>query len=337
MAVSRVGGSSGKLSGQVGSDIYQIRKNADGTYTQTVYQKGQRVETTFTPRLQAQRMCIGMVESLMKQLKPVVGISYQSGRNKTASANAFSATNVRLVLRDAQEHWYANNVFVFPYFRRGYPDFSDIGGPYMMSSGTLTYNIYNELLVDDFPRRLWDGYQNDHFQLYGLKFDCRLGIETVDQWRKRHRTTVMDAIVWVGFREWVVWDDPDEDPDPYYKHDYIIASFNSKIPSNTILTRQVVQDLFVFKSDMNVEIRFRKDNTAFCIGKSCDIDNLDEQFYYHAGFSISYLSGKKQISSSYYSATSGITDRPYVTNQQPSMVFGSWMGEPTVRPYPTPF
>ena len=56
------------LSGQVGSTVYQIRNNGDGTLTQVAYAKGERTETTFSPKLQAQRMCMGMVESLMKQL-----------------------------------------------------------------------------------------------------------------------------------------------------------------------------------------------------------------------------------------------------------------------------
>ena len=115
------------LSGQVGSTIYQIKKNDNGTYTQFAYSKGERTETTFTPKLQAQRMCVGMVESLMKQLKPLVSISFQAGKNKTASCNSFSAANLRLVRRDCQDHWNSGNVFgqawsvlVFrfePYFR----------------------------------------------------------------------------------------------------------------------------------------------------------------------------------------------------------------------------
>ena len=129
MAISRVGGTKGKLSGQVGSTIYQIRKNADGTFTQIAYNKGERTETTFSPKLQAQRMCMGMVESLMKQLKPLIGISFQAGTNKTKSCNAFSAANLRLVQRDCMEHWYANNKFVFPRQYKGYPDFSELGGP----------------------------------------------------------------------------------------------------------------------------------------------------------------------------------------------------------------
>ena len=337
MAVSRVGGSSGKLSGQVGNDIYQIRKNADGTYTQTVYQKGQRVETTFTPRLQAQRMCIGMVESLMKQLKPVVGISYQSGRNKTASANAFSAANIRLVLRDAQEHWYANNSFVFPYFRRGYPDFSDLGGPYMMSSGTLQYNLFDEVYYNEMPKAGWEPVERVNDLFNGLRFDCRIGYETIEQFRKRHKITAMDAVCWVGFREWMVYNDPEEDPDMFYKHDYIIASMNNSLPSNTILTRNVILQLFNIKSDMDVNVIFKKDNTSFAIGKLTDLQGKDEQYYYQAGFSISYITGKKQISTSFYRPVGFNDDTPYITNQQPANVFGSWMGEPTVRPYPSPF
>ena len=337
MAVSRIGGSSGKLTGQVGSDVYQIRKNADGTYTQIVYQKGQRVETTFTPKLQAQRMCMGMVESLMKQLKPVVSISYQSGKSKTASANAFSSTNVMLVMRDCQDHWYDNNVFVFAYQRKGYPDFTELGGRYMISSGTLSFNLFDRVLFDEFPKYRWDGIPRIDDQLYGLYFDCRIGQETLEQFRKRHRMTILDGMCWVGFREWIVTVDPDEGGELYTKHDYIIVSWNSSIPSSTILTRQVIADLFKFKTNANVDIVFKKDNSAFAIGRITDFGNEDEQYFYQTGFSISYITGKKQISTSIYTPVGDPSLGPYMLNRQPSMVFGSWMGQPMVRPYPSPF
>ena len=136
MAVSRVGGTKGKLTGQVGSIVFQVRKNPDGSYTQITYEKGQRVETQLTPKVQAQRMCVAMVESLMRDLKPIATISYQAGKNKSQSLNSFAAQNLRLLQRDCKEHWYADNLFVYPRPRRTDLNVRDLGGRWLISSGS---------------------------------------------------------------------------------------------------------------------------------------------------------------------------------------------------------
>lgn len=114
MARSKVGGSSGKLKGQVGDVVYQVKKNSDGTYTQYVYSKGERTEETITPTLQAQRMCTAMVQSIMRDLKEVWRLSWQNARTKIASLNEMSSFNLRLVLNDAHMHWYEGNKFIYP-------------------------------------------------------------------------------------------------------------------------------------------------------------------------------------------------------------------------------
>ena len=336
MAISRVGGTKGMLSGQVGKTIYQIKNNGDGTFTQIAYNKGERTETRFSPKLQAQRMCMGMVESLMKQLKPIVGISFQSGRNKTTSCNAFSSANLRLVQRDCMEHWYEGNKFVFPYQYKGYPDFSELGGPYMISSGTLKDNLYDELLFDSYAPAQWRDLPYNDSALWGLKFNVRVGVDTLEQFRQRHGMTIMDKICFAGFKTWISYDPDPEDPQTLTKHDYFIASFNRSFPSSVVLTPEVLVDLFQFKTNASPNIYISRDNDAICVGCCLDFQHSDESYYYWAGFSESHLTGKKQISTSFYGNEWPNGD-PYLFERQPAMVFGSWMGEPTVKPYPSPF
>lgn len=336
MAKARVGGTKGMLSGQVGSTIYQIKKNDNGTYTQYAYSKGERTETTFTPKLQAQRMCVGMVESLMKQLKPLVSISFQAGKNKTASCNSFSAANLRLVRRDCQDHWNSGNVFVFPIQYRGYPDFSELGGPYMISSGSLSFNLFDTILFDDYPPANWQSVPYPDGMLWGMEFDCRLGVETVGTFRSRHRMTVFDKMCFAGFRTWIEDSGEDDDPLTLSKHDYIIASFNLGIAPDTVITAELLPELFKYQSNIQPEIYVSRDNSRFVIGKCLNYAAQDEMYYYWTAFSVSNLTGKKQISTSFYSNEVGADD-PYLLHRQPSMVFGSWMGEPSVKPWPSPW
>ena len=336
MAISRVGGTKGKLSGQVGSTIYQIKNNGDGTFTQIAYAKGERTETTFSPKLQAQRMCMGMVESLMKQLKPLIGISFQAGTNKTKSCNAFSAANLRLVQRDCMEHWYVDNKFVFPYQYKGYPDFSELGGPYMISSGSLKDNLYDELLFDSYAPAGWRDLPYTDSALWGLKFNVRVGVDTLEQFRQAHKMTILDKICFAGFKTWISYEPDPEDPRHMTKHDYFIASFDRSIPSNVVLTPDVLVDLFKFNTNADPRVYISRDNDAICVGCCLDIQHSDESYYYWAGFSESHLTGKKQISTSFYGNDLSDSD-PYLVERQPSMVFGSWMGEPTRKHYPSPF
>lgn len=336
MATSRVGGTKGLLNGQVGSDIYQIRNNGNGTYTQIVYAKGVRTETTFSPKLQAQRMCTGMVQSLMKQLKPVVSLSFEAGRNKTASCNSFSAANIRLVQRDCMDHWDGHNRFVFPIQRKGYPDFSELGGPYMISSGSLKKNLFDAIEAEEYARPYWKDLPYAEAKLYGLVFNINIGVDTLNDFRNSHAITMLDKFFFVAFREWVSYEPDPDDPQQYSQHTYLIAQLDRKLSSDTVLTEDVIKNMFVVNSNYTAGVFIARDGKRACVGLCCNPAGTDDQMFYWAGFCESHAGGKKKISTSYY--TNDVNpDEPYMLNRQPSMVFGSWMGEPSVRPYPSPF
>lgn len=336
MAVSKTGGTKGKLRGQVGTTIYQVRRNDDGTYTQILYQKGERVETQTSPKLQAQRMYTAMVESLMKQLKPVGRISMQSGKNKSQSLNAFSSWNLRFVANDAKAHWYGNQQFVYPRHHRTDINVQDLGGPYVISSGTLDHNIYDREVFDNYAAATWlnptfrDGF------VFGVQFTCEIGVTSVGQFFKAHRMTRLDKIVMAGFHDWIDYDEDPDDPQEYMKHSYFIASVNYSIRDEEIMTPEVIRNLLKFESDMSPVILMARDGHSFCVGVNTDYQGKDDQFYYVAYFSISYPRGKKEISSSEYHNPEGGAE-PWLWNQHPSYVFGSWMGDPTNPNYPSPY
>lgn len=336
MAVSRIGGSSGKIRGQVGDTIYQVKRNPDGTYTQYVYSKGGHTEETLTPKLQAQRMCVAMVQSIMRDLKPVAGISFQAGRNKSASLNSFSSNNIRLVQRDCKDHWDGGNLFIYPHRHRTDKEIKDLGGNFMISSGTLERNSFDAVVEEIDAKMYYKDCWSEWPYLYGLTYTCRIGVETVEEFLKRYKLTRSDKVVFAGFKDMIVYEPDPDDPQEFYRNEYMIASINMRIPGNTVMTESVISELFQIQSSMDCRVFFRKDGLGFLIGHLCLYMENDEMFYCVSGFTISYWSGKKEISTSFYTNTEG-ESTPWLYNAEPAQVFGSWMGEPWHVPYPNPF
>lgn len=336
MASGRVGGTKSKISGQVGSAIYQVRRNDDGSYTQVVTAKGERTETSTTPRLQAQRMCTAMVESMMRDLKPVGRISMQSGANKSKSLNAFSHFNLLRVAQDCKTNWYGNNQFVYPQHSRDDLNVKDLGGTYMISSGTLQFELFDSLYFTNNPRQVLNGDFNIGQEFYGVKFLVQSGVTTYGQLLKSWRMTRLDAVVFCGLRYYLEQPDPEQDGVEYIKHNYLIMTPNPAIRDNDPLTDDVFAQLFVINHSWLPIVTRSKDGTFLVVGWRTELDSMDEVLWYWAGFSISYLDGRKKISSSSYSSPTNETF-PWLRNASPSDVFGSWMSEPMVKPYPSPF
>lgn len=336
MATSKVGGTSGKLKGQVGDTIYQVKKNSDGTYTQYVYQKGERTEETITPRLQAQRMITAIVESIMRDLKEVWRLSWQDAKTKVASLNEMSSYNLRLVQNDAKMHWYGNNLFIYPHRLRTDKQIKDLGGVFRISQGTLLKNLFDSEIYDDFPARRWSGVRSFSDQLYGVVFSANFGRETVAEWMRRHGITYSDNVCFCGFHDWYKWNEGDEESVEYWKNEYFIVSFDMSVPQGAIMTPQILDQLMKIKSSLAPRFIIGKNNAEFAIGWIAQVDEKDETFFYVASFSISFAGGRKKVKTSSYHNPEGGSE-PWWMNQCPANVLGSWMGEPQVIPYPYPW
>lgn len=336
MASSRIGGTSGKLRGQIGDTVYQVRREADGSFTQIIYQKGERVETQTSPKLQAQRMCVAIVESLMRDLKAIGNISFQSGKNKSQSLNAFSSNNLRMVKRDCEANWYHDNRFVYPKHLRTDIQIRDLGGPYIISSGSLSGNIFDREVFSEYAGRDYDSVAPADQYFYGVEFDCQIGVTTVGQFIRAHRMSKLDRFGFCFFRQWLSWPGVEEEGVILLHHNYIIGSFNTRLADDTIITPDVVTQLFALTSDVDPVVLIGRNGDRFAIGKLCDYYRVDEQCYYMTGFSISQVSGKKQISTSFYHTPDG-SDDPWYNDSAPCHVFGSWMSQYDVDPYPSPF
>ena len=336
MASGRVGGTRSKVSGQIGSEIFRVVRNPDGTYTQIVSAKGEQTSTFTTPRLQAQRMVTAMVESMMKQLKPVGRISMQSGANKSKSLNAFSSFNLRLVAQDCKAHWYQDNQFVYPRHLRDNIDIYDLGGLYMISSGTLQGNGFDELYTETRGRQVLKDWPSNDIEFYGVKLKINSNVQTVGQFLFSHALTRLDTIVFVGFRTWLEQPDQEEEPIEHAEHNYLIATINPSVKDDELIQDEVLERLFIFETNYQPSFAIAKDNSFCAMGFAADIVTLTMQYHYWAAFTISYRDGRKKISSSSYRPIPPFTGQ-WLLYAAPTNVFGTWIGDPGNRHYPSPF
>lgn len=336
MASGRVGGTRSKITGQVGNTIYQVRRNDDGSYTQITMQKGVATKTTTTPKLQAQRMCTAMVESLMRDLKEVGRISMQSGVNKSKSLNAFSSMNLMLLLQDCKANWYSGNQFIYPTRSAEKLYVNDLGGNYLISAGTLQGNLFDRLYYEPKAYRVLNGISKTGNQFFGLELNVQLNVDTIESFMLRHRMTRLDSIVFCAFRHWLEYNIEEDELQEKTQHSWVICKINPSMPSETILDESAIARMFVTNSNHSVLVTTLKTGKAICIGFQTDLQDLDEDIYYWAGFSISYLEGKKRISNSTYkSIASGGGN--WLLNAAPTDVFATWIGAPFWEKQPSPW
>lgn len=337
MASGRVGGTRSRVTGAVGDVVYQVRRNDDGTYTQIVMSKRSETTSTTTPKLQAQRMVTAMVESMMKQLKEVATISFQSGANKSKSLNAFSSYNLQLVARDMQAHWYGSNDFVYPRHNDNYSDDIDLGGLYCLSAGTLQFNLFEDWYVVGSNWRQWPEINEDYLESVMIRWNLPDTRCTVDDFFSRYRITPLDTIVFCAFlAKYITPSDPDGEETEIFKHCYAILKPNPDISGETVITRENFGQIFNVKSNFDFTWTMKIDGSQIGLAFSSDNYTNVSIWGYCGAFSISYLEGKKKISTAYYKSISH-DEKPWMYNSAPTNVFSTWMGEGNNSHYPSPF
>lgn len=336
MASGRVGGTRSKKRGQVADVIYQVVRNPDGTYTQISYGKPENITQTITPRLQAQRMCTCMVEALMRDLKPIGNICMQSAANKSKSLNAFSSYNLTLVAQDCKVNWYSGNQYYYPATIEVGTAAEQMGGRFMLSAGTWQYNGFDELVSVMSPINIWPHRDYLGKWFCGMRFRLNGNGETIGSFLQRHWLTSLDSVCFAGLHSWIDFETDPDDPIFTTRHSYIIAKLNSAVAPELPVSESTLNQLFVCDSDWDVLKKCSGDGRDYYIGFLVDHENLDARFHTYGGFTISYMEGKKKISSSRMVLDTNESDT-YFTGHAPANCFGYWMGEPRVNPYPSPF
>lgn len=336
MASGRVGGTKSKVSGQIGSEIYQIVRNDDGTYSQVVMAKGVKTVITVTERGRAQQMCTAMIESLMAELKAIGSVSFQSGANKSKSLNAFSSFNLRRVADDCKANWYSGNRFFYPTARAT----KNPGGLYMLSSGTLQREMYDKLVTyydnpDDVPPIYPYAYT-----FIGLRVNIPRSVQTIGDLLRVKQWTRRDSMHFVFCHERIQWKEEGESKIVREGHDYISVQLAANLSDNTPVSAESLQALFGITASFDYYYLYDEQDSAVWIGYN-DSDaivdpNFTDRIFFYGAFSIMYGSGKKQVSS-HNMVTQGSESEGYLEGNAPTNVFSTWMGQSYGQPWPSPF
>lgn len=336
MASGRVGGTKSKISGSVGSLTYKIVPNGDGTYTQIVGEKKQVYTQTKTARLAVQQMCTAQVESMMRDLKVVLGYAFQSAANKSKSLNAFSTFNLMLLAQDCKQHWTGGGDFYYPQKNH----FEEVAGPYMLSSGTLPYNCYHSIGCPIDYDLLDDGFiPETNFQNYngvGAYFKTKSSDVTIRDFMSTNRLTYTSQIFVVGCMQIFTTDPETEETTEEIHWHYAIITLNPQISMNMQLTQQSMSDLFFVQGDWNPRIIYLPKNRGVFIG-ALEYDPVQEnQLQAMGAFSIDYYQGRKLTKSAKIQPAPRI-EWPIVSGLTPARALWSWMGETGSGDYPYPW
>ncbi len=336
MASGRVGGTKSKVSGTIGSEVYSLRRNPDGSYSQVVSAKPETTTYTNTEKQAAQRMVTAMIEALMRDLTPVARISMQSGINPSKSLNAFSSFNLNKVREDMIANWYGNQKFVYPIKD------SDVklGGIYTISAGTLQLmkgevsNIGYSYDGWGLNGHKWFNKRVNHW--VGMQKRCMCSDGTLGTLLRESNMLRTDVFVSVCNREYFIYNPELEEDEIVYKYDYVIAKLKDTLPDSTSLGELESDDVWEVTSNCDAIFHFCKDELLFTVGSGIPFDNHDDKLLYYANFMISRRDGMKKISSSVFkNRYSG--ESTWLFGHAPTNVFYSWLGEHMNDHWPSPF
>lgn len=142
MARSRVGGTSGMLTGRVGDLIYSVTRNADGSFRQqAAFNDGIRENPNTDAQARA-RLTMATVERAMFTYRDFMGTGFEGVALGTNSVSKFSEVNYNAMKYEIDEYWddpeWPDYNYDFP--RKGQTSPKD--GCFIISQGSLKSNDY---------------------------------------------------------------------------------------------------------------------------------------------------------------------------------------------------
>lgn len=105
MARSRVGGTSAKISGVLGSLLFTVGKNTAGNFTQYIASYSGVRENPNTKYQALARMQIALIERMVQILTPVLQNSFEGIASGVNSINEFAKANMKSVQQYCQNYW----------------------------------------------------------------------------------------------------------------------------------------------------------------------------------------------------------------------------------------
>ena len=98
MAVGRVGGTRSKVSGKVGDDVYTVRRESNGSYSQVVSPLPETREDTLTPSGVRQRIRMSMIYKYMHVIPQIVTESFGDKMSKPLNLQEFVRQNIDYIM-----------------------------------------------------------------------------------------------------------------------------------------------------------------------------------------------------------------------------------------------
>lgn len=155
MARSRVGGTSGKLSGRVGDVIYSITRNADGSFRQqAAFNDGIRENPNTDAQARA-RLTMATVERAMFTYRDFMGTGFEGVALGTNCVSKFSELNYNAMKYEIDEYWddpeWPDYNYDFP--RKGQTSPKD--GCFIISQGSLRLDLHIHCLFANQAQRFF--------------------------------------------------------------------------------------------------------------------------------------------------------------------------------------
>lgn len=209
MARSRVGGSSGLLSGKVGDVIYSITRNADGSFRQSI---SANPDGRFNPNTDDQaraRLTMAMIERAMFTYRDFMGTGFEGVQLGTNSVSKFSEVNYNVVKQDILDYWDVEDwpEWNYDFPRKGQTTPKD--GCFIISQGTLRLDLHIHVIGASGTQR-WFGIETTVIQsnVTMKRFldlnNLKPGMQFVGIFFCQGTTPSKSFIAWLMF-----WTDPD--------------------------------------------------------------------------------------------------------------------------------
>lgn len=237
MARSRIGGSSGKLSGKVGDVIYSITRNPDGTFRQQISANpAERVNPNTDAQARA-RLTMATIERAMFTFRDFMGTGFEGVERGTLSVSEFSKVNYNAI-KEQIEFWWDDpegweDQFNLPKKGQGQPR----AGCYILGRGSLH---------TPFGWRLSFGGLNSPWFLL-MTHDSVSGL-TLQAWLARNSMKIGDQRVHIIFEEGLT---PSK-----AAVIYIIVATKPTANPNTIITSSNFRNLLQLSSNVPLNVVF---------------------------------------------------------------------------------